>query len=124
MRIIGKGKSKEVQSVQEILDFARELGYTQIIVLQNGERVTPETIDFSQEMAEVLPYDKFKATRFKVNEEEEIIVDDVDIIVDHENKVILITGSKIPVVLKKELMEYDIVEDTGEEDNEEPVEWL
>ena len=54
-----KGNSREVHSVDDIIEFARENGYSQFVVVQDGCKVSPSTINFGNGEIQILPYDKW-----------------------------------------------------------------
>ena len=54
-----KGNSRQVNSVDDIVEFARENGYSQFIVLQDGNKVSPSSINFNDGEIQILPYDKW-----------------------------------------------------------------
>jgi len=54
-----KGNSREVHSVDDIIEFARENGYSQFVVLQDGNKVSPSNINFGNGEIQILPYDKW-----------------------------------------------------------------
>ncbi len=120
-----KGNSRQVNSVDDIVEFARENGYSQFIVLQDGNKVSPSSINFNDGEIQILPYDKWASVSVKVGEYKITVPDGSSVEIKDKNHI------AVNVIEPSEEVSYDDYEedepDTSEayeEDEPDTSGWL